>query len=160
MRLSLPRRGEIGPDRLSALDLSNLRVEEHGTSMHMAALMLLDGGPLLDEHVSVAASVRRPGETGVNRAGVRLATVPVNDPDATSRPETVAARTGAQRRRPPRQPNGRYVQRWMAHVMAYLPRQGWSTLSNSSASSGPRADEQVMHRKASLEQRGLRSRDS
>lgn len=93
MRLSLPRRGEIGPDRLSALDLSNLRVEEHGTSMHMAALMLLDGGPLLDEHVSVAASVRRPGETGGNRAGVRLATVPVNDPDATSRPETVAART-------------------------------------------------------------------
>ncbi|WP_204916737.1 wax ester/triacylglycerol synthase family O-acyltransferase [Microlunatus panaciterrae] len=35
-------------ERLSSLDLSNLRVEEHGGPMHVAALAILDGGRLLD----------------------------------------------------------------------------------------------------------------
>jgi WS/DGAT/MGAT family acyltransferase len=35
-------------DRLSALDLSNLRVEERGVPMHVAALALVDGAPLRD----------------------------------------------------------------------------------------------------------------
>lgn len=35
-------------DRLTPLDVSNLRVEEHGLPMHVAALALLDGTSLLD----------------------------------------------------------------------------------------------------------------
>lgn len=35
-------------DRLSALDVTNLIVEAHGVPMHVGALALLDGGPLLD----------------------------------------------------------------------------------------------------------------
>ncbi len=40
-------------DRLSPLDMSNLRVEEHGMPMHVAALALLDGRPLVDENGDV-----------------------------------------------------------------------------------------------------------
>jgi diacylglycerol O-acyltransferase / wax synthase len=35
-------------DRVTPLDASNLRVEEHGLPMHVAALAILDGAPLLD----------------------------------------------------------------------------------------------------------------
>jgi diacylglycerol O-acyltransferase / wax synthase len=35
-------------DRLSPLDVSNLRVEDHGLPMHVAALAILEGAPLLD----------------------------------------------------------------------------------------------------------------
>jgi diacylglycerol O-acyltransferase / wax synthase len=35
-------------DRLSSLDASNLRVEDRGLPMHVAALAILEGGPLLD----------------------------------------------------------------------------------------------------------------
>ena len=35
-------------DWLSPLDVSNLRVEDRGLPMHVAALVILDGGPLLD----------------------------------------------------------------------------------------------------------------
>jgi hypothetical protein len=35
-------------ERVSVLDVSNLRVEKYGLPMHMAALVLLDAGPLLD----------------------------------------------------------------------------------------------------------------
>ena len=73
----------------------------------------------LDMHVSVAASIRRPGETGGNRVGVRLVPVPVSEPDAANRLRTVAARTATQRRWPPLQPNGRFQQRWVVHVMAH-----------------------------------------
>ncbi len=44
LHLSTPR----ADGRLSALDVSNLRVEEHGMPMHVAALVLLDAAPLLD----------------------------------------------------------------------------------------------------------------
>jgi diacylglycerol O-acyltransferase / wax synthase len=37
---------EDSADRISPLDMSNLRIEEHGMSMHMAALALLAGEPL------------------------------------------------------------------------------------------------------------------
>lgn len=73
----------------------------------------------LDMHVSVAASIRRPGETGGNRVGVRLIPVPVSDPDAANRLRTIAARTATQRRWPPLQPNGRFQQRWVVHAMAH-----------------------------------------
>jgi WS/DGAT/MGAT family acyltransferase len=75
--------------------------------------------PDLDMHVSVAASIRRPGETGGNRVGVRLVPVPVSDPDAANRLRTIAARTAAQRRWPPLQPGGRFQQRWVVRVMAH-----------------------------------------
>ncbi len=35
-------------ERLSPLDVSNLRVEAHGLPMHVAALAILEGGPLVD----------------------------------------------------------------------------------------------------------------
>lgn len=35
-------------ERVSVLDASNLRVEKYGLPMHMAALVILDAGPLLD----------------------------------------------------------------------------------------------------------------
>jgi len=35
-------------ERLTPLDLSNLRVEDHGLPVHVAALLILDGAPLLD----------------------------------------------------------------------------------------------------------------
>jgi len=78
-----------------------------------------DRAPDLDMHVSVAASIRRPGERGGNRVEVRLVKVPVSDPDAVSRLGTIAAHTAAQRRWPPLQPNGRFQQRWVVHVMAH-----------------------------------------
>jgi diacylglycerol O-acyltransferase len=38
----------VSPERVSVLDASNLRVERYGLPMHMAALVILDAGPLLD----------------------------------------------------------------------------------------------------------------
>lgn len=75
--------------------------------------------PGLDMHVSVAASIRRPGETGGNRVGVRPVGVPVSDADATARLAAIAARTAARRDLPPLQPGGRFLQRWMVHMMAH-----------------------------------------
>ncbi len=75
--------------------------------------------PGLDLHVSVAASVRRPGQIGGNRVGVRVVAVPVDDPDATSRLHTISTRTAAQRHHPPLQPNGRFLQRGMVRIMKH-----------------------------------------
>lgn len=36
------------PERLTPLDVSNLRVEDHGLPMHVAALLVLEGAPLAD----------------------------------------------------------------------------------------------------------------
>jgi WS/DGAT/MGAT family acyltransferase len=74
-------------------------------------------GPDCDLHVSVAASIRRPGQSGGNRVGVRLVAVPVSEPDPAARLRTVAERTARQRMRPPLQPSGRLLQRWMVHTM-------------------------------------------
>ena len=41
------RRARTG-ERISALDEANLRVERRGVPMHVAALALLEAGPLLD----------------------------------------------------------------------------------------------------------------
>ena len=38
----------VSAERVSVLDASNLRVERYGLPMHMAALVILDAGPLLD----------------------------------------------------------------------------------------------------------------
>lgn len=45
--MRLPR-STAQPDRLSAMDVTNLLVEARGVVMHVAALAVLDGGPLLD----------------------------------------------------------------------------------------------------------------
>lgn len=36
------------PERLSPLDASNLRIEDHGLPMHVAAVAILEGAPLID----------------------------------------------------------------------------------------------------------------
>jgi len=101
----------------------------HGGKVNDVVLAALSGGahrllenrgelaPDLDLHVSVAASIRRPGETGGNRVGVRLVAVPVGDPGAASRLDTIVTRTSQQRHRPPLQPGGRLLQRWMVHIL-------------------------------------------
>jgi diacylglycerol O-acyltransferase / wax synthase len=42
------RVGANGLDRLSPLDVANLRIEDHGPPMHVMALAILDGAPLCD----------------------------------------------------------------------------------------------------------------
>jgi hypothetical protein len=37
-------------ERLTSLDLSNLRIEAHGHPMNVAALVILEGGALLDRY--------------------------------------------------------------------------------------------------------------
>ena len=39
----------VSMERVSVPDASNLRVEKYGLPMHMAALVILDAGPLLDQ---------------------------------------------------------------------------------------------------------------
>lgn len=117
---------------LARADLGALRVVAHaqGARLNDVVLAAVAGGarrlleergelsPDLEMHVSVPASVRRPGETGGNRVGVRVVRVPVGEPDAVSRLRIIAARTAAQRGRAPYQPNGRFLQRWMVHAMS------------------------------------------
>jgi diacylglycerol O-acyltransferase / wax synthase len=71
--------------------------------------------PNLVLKVSVAASIRQPADAGAggNRVGIRVVDIPVGEPH----PEQIVAETTAQRRRPPYQPNGRFVQRWMVGMM-------------------------------------------
>src|SRR5262245_46460832 len=57
-------------DRLSASDRSNLRVEDHGLPMHVAGLLVLDGGPLHD-----ASGAFRFGDL-LDEIGRRLAGAP------------------------------------------------------------------------------------
>ena len=38
-------------DRLTPLDTSNLRVEDHGVPMHVAALAFVDGASATDGHL-------------------------------------------------------------------------------------------------------------
>ncbi len=125
----------VGPRRVQLLvrgDLARAKAaaHAHGGKVNDVVLAAVSGGayrwlesrgelvPGRDMHVSVAASVRRAGETGGNRVGVRLLAVPVSDPDAVSRLDTIATRTARQRHRPPLQPNGRIQQRWTVHAMS------------------------------------------
>lgn len=67
--------------------------------------------------VSVPVSVRRPGQTGGNRTGVRIVPVPLGEADPAARLARIAAVTAAQRHRPPYVPGGRLLQRWTARTM-------------------------------------------
>jgi diacylglycerol O-acyltransferase len=73
--------------------------------------------PDLVLNVSVAVSVRSPEDSGGNRVAIRVVPVAVGDADVASRLEAIAAETSAQRHRPPLQPSGRLLQRWMVGVM-------------------------------------------
>jgi diacylglycerol O-acyltransferase len=74
--------------------------------------------PPLELKVSVAASLRRPRETtSGNRVGVRIVPIPVGEPNPLRRLKRIAAVTSAQRLRPPYQPGGRLLQRWMVRAM-------------------------------------------
>ncbi len=112
-------------------DLERARAvaHRHGGKVNDVVLAAIAGGayrllesrdelePDLDMHVSVAASIRRPGETGGNRVGVRIVAVPVSTPGAADRLDCISARTAAQRHLRPLQPSARFLQRGMVHVM-------------------------------------------
>ena len=101
----------------------------HGAKVNDVVLAAVAGGarrlldnrgelrPNLEIHVAVPASIRHPGETGGNRVGIRIIAVPIGEPDPVKRLQAIAARTAAQRGRPPYQPNGRFLQRWMVRTM-------------------------------------------
>jgi WS/DGAT/MGAT family acyltransferase len=101
----------------------------HGAKVNDVVLAAVAGGarrllqsrgelsPNLEMHIAVPASIRHPGETGGNRVGIRIIPVPVDEPDPVQRLQAIAARTAAQRGRPPYQPNGRFLQRWMVRAM-------------------------------------------
>jgi diacylglycerol O-acyltransferase / wax synthase len=118
--------------RLARADLARAKAvaHRHGGKVNDVVLTAVAGGahrllasrgsdPDLDLHVSVAASIRRPDQQGGNRVGVRIVAVPVGETDAVRRLRVVAARTTAQRRRPPLQPSGRFLQHWLVRVMAH-----------------------------------------
>jgi diacylglycerol O-acyltransferase / wax synthase len=112
-------------------DLDSLKVaaHAHGAKVNDVVLAAVGGGarrllesrgelsPDLAIHVAVPASIRRPGETGGNRVGIRIVRVPVGERDAVRRLEVIAVQTAAQRGRAPYQPNGRFLQRWMVRAM-------------------------------------------
>ncbi len=114
----------------SDLALAKAAAHAHGGKVNDLVLAAVGGGahrllesrhelrPGVDMRVSVAASIRRTGESGGNRVAVRLVPVPVSEADPGHRLDTVARRTAAQRGEPPLQPSGRYLQRWMVRIMA------------------------------------------
>jgi diacylglycerol O-acyltransferase len=69
--------------------------------------------------VSVAASLRGTGDevTSGNRVGIRLAPLPVSEPDPVRRLRSIAAATARERGEAPFQPGGRLLQRWMVRTM-------------------------------------------
>ena len=101
----------------------------HGGRLNDVVLAAVAGGarrllesrgeltPDLVLNVSVAVSVRSPEDSGGNRVAVRVVPVAVGEADVASRLEAIAAETSAQRQRPPLQPSGRLLQRWMVGVM-------------------------------------------
>jgi WS/DGAT/MGAT family acyltransferase len=113
-------------------DLAGARgaAHRHGATINDVLLAAVAGGahrllesrgqlvPGLDLHVSVPASIRRPGESGGNRVGIRVVAVPVSTPDPAGRLTTIASRTAAWRELTPLRPNGRLMQRWAVRVMA------------------------------------------
>lgn len=69
-------------------------------------------------HISVPASIRRPGEPLMgNRVGVHVVPVPLDEPDALRRLHDVAQITRRAKRRPPLQPAGALMQRWTIAIM-------------------------------------------
>jgi diacylglycerol O-acyltransferase / wax synthase len=92
-------------------------------AMAGGARRLLEGrGELVPDlvlRVSVAASLRGTGDevTSGNRVGVRLAPLPVCEPDAVRRLRYIATVTAGLRGEPPYQPGGRLLQRWMVRIM-------------------------------------------
>jgi hypothetical protein len=125
----------VGPHRRLVLLRADLAAAKevahrHGGTVNDVVLAAVAGGarrllaargelgPGTVLKVSVAVSLRRPGDTGGgNRVGVRVVPVPVWEPDPHERLRRIAAATAAQRRRPPYRPGGRVAQRWMVHVM-------------------------------------------
>lgn len=114
-------------------DLAGARAaaHAHGAKVNDVVLAAMAGGAqrLLDSRgelkpnlvlrVSVAASLRDLGGevTSGNRVGVRIAPLRVFEPDALRRLCDIAAVTAQQRGRPPYQPGGRFLQRWMVRTM-------------------------------------------
>jgi hypothetical protein len=62
----------VSPERVSVLDASNLRVERYGLPMHMAALVILDAGPLLDVSGELRLAAVQAHIDGRTRSARRL----------------------------------------------------------------------------------------
>lgn len=125
----------VGPHRRLILfrsDLASTKALAHRYSAKLTDVLLAAyaGGsrrllesrgeltPDLVLKVSVAASLRRPGETsGGNRVGIRIVPIPVGEPNAARRLERIAKASSAQRTQPPYQPGSRLLQRWMVRAM-------------------------------------------
>lgn len=118
---------------LARADLAATRevAHRHGGTVNDVVLAAMAGGArrLLEGRgelsqdlvvkVSVAASLRDPGDVGAlgNRTGVRIVPLPLGEPDTIRVLQRVVAATTARRGRPPYQPSGRLLQRWMVGVM-------------------------------------------
>jgi WS/DGAT/MGAT family acyltransferase len=126
--------GERRTLRLVRADLEAARAvaHRHGGRVNDVVLAAVAGGagrllgsrgelaPGLVLKVSVATNLRRPGDTADsgNRVGVRLVPIPVAEPVAGVRLDTVAAFMRAERGRPPYQPSGRMLRGWTVRVMS------------------------------------------
>jgi WS/DGAT/MGAT family acyltransferase len=113
------------------LERARATAHAHGGTVNDVVLTAVAGGtrallqardeldPALVLHVSVPASIRRIGEPLVgNRVGIRVVPVPLGEPDPVRRLVRVAGVTRRGKRRPPLQPAGALLQRWMVDVMA------------------------------------------
>jgi WS/DGAT/MGAT family acyltransferase len=114
-------------------DLAGARTvaHAHGAKVNDVVLAAMAGGarqllesrgeltPGLVLRVSAAASLRSAADevTSGNRVGIRLAPLPVCEPDAVRRLQYIAGVTARQRGEPPIQPGGRFLQRWMVRTM-------------------------------------------
>ncbi|HEU4947304.1 MAG TPA: wax ester/triacylglycerol synthase family O-acyltransferase [Kribbella sp.] len=124
----------VGPNRrimLARADLAATKAvaHRHNAKVNDVVLTAVAGGArrLLDSRgeltaelvlkVSVAASTRGAEQAGGNRVGIRVVPIPVGGSDPVLRLDQIATETASQRSRPPYQPAGRVLQRWMVGVM-------------------------------------------
>ncbi len=113
------------------LDRVKAVAHAHGAKVNDVVLAAVAGGARrLLEHrgeltrdlvlrVSVAVSMRRPADhqAGGNVVGIRLAPLPVGDPDPIRRLRAIAEAAAEGKRRPPFEPGGRFAQTWMVRAM-------------------------------------------
>ena len=153
-RLSLNQR--IGPHRrllLIRADLERARAAGHaqGGTVNDVVLAAVAGGmrgllagraelvPDMVVKASVAVSLRRPGyqPAAGNQVGVMIVPLPAGEADPGRCLGQIARATAERKRRPPYQPNARFLQRWMARAMA-RQRLVNVLVSNLPGPSGPR----------------------
>ena len=114
------------------LDRARSVAHAHGGTVNDVVLAAVAGGarrllaargelaPGLVLKASVAASLRDPAQRQAagNRVGTMIVPLPLGEAGPGRLLARVAAATAPRKRRPPYQPNGRLLQRWMVRVMA------------------------------------------